>query len=183
MHYIARTVAVSLLETKGVSRELLEQKENVELNTMLVKNNFQSEIHKPITEPEMYELVNQIANEISAMLETGLSNKDFDKDILDLVKKCNQEQIQQMYCNMINKQQIIPVIKKESTIDNILFERTLQIYINKLNENNIEFELIHDSICTKDADDELCEQLLSEAEKEASLEIKLLADKNNRLTK
>lgn len=168
---VTRAVAISLLETKGVSRELLEQKENVELNTMLVKNKFQSEIHKPITETEMFSLVSGIINEISAMLETGISSKDFDNDIADLVKRCNQEQIQQMYCNMINKQKVIPVTKKNVEFEDIIFERTLQIYVNKLNENNIEFELIHDSICTKDADDELCEQLLSEAEKDASFEI------------
>lgn len=168
---VTRTVAISLLETKGVSRELLEQKENVELNEMLVKNNFKSEIHKPIAEPEMYQLVSEIANEISAMLETGLSNKNFERDILDLVKRCNQEQIQQMYCNMVNKQQIIPVTKKHVEIQAIVFEKTLQIYINKLKENNIKFEVIHDSVCTKDADDELCEKLLREAGKEASMEI------------
>ena len=168
---VTRTVGISLLETKGVSRELLEQKENVELNEMLVKNNFQSEIHKPITEPEMYQLVSEIANEISAMLETGLSNKNFERDILDLVKRCNQEQIQQMYCNMVNKQKIIPVTKRKVELEDIISERTLQIYISKLKENNIKFKLIHDSICTKEADDKLCENLLRASKHEASMEI------------
>lgn len=168
---VTREIAISLLETKGVSRELLEQKENVELNTMLIENKFQSRIHKPIAEPEMYKLVSGIVNEISAMLETGLSNENFEKDIADLVRKCNKEQIQQMYCNMINKQKIIPIAKKEVPLEDIVFQRTRQIYIDKLKANNIEFGLIHDSVCTKDADDELCEKLLRIAKHEASMEI------------
>lgn len=174
--YVTKKTAYNMLSII-TDEEVLKALTTQDIERELAK--YDCKLCNKITEPEMYELINNIVSTISAMLESQMVD-NFDKQVVALVEQCSQEQIEQMYCNYLNKEQIFQVTKRKATpkethlvlqLQDAIFNRTMQLYIDKLKENNIQFEVIHDSIATRDADDELCTKLLKDAELEANTEI------------
>lgn len=167
MKYVTRNTAISLLEAEGASRELLEKQENYYINILLLNKKKSNCIHPCLSEPERMRIISDIIDNTELLLETNLStNLDFKVKVTELVNMCNKEQLEEMYCKVLNSERAITIIKKETSKEDIICERTLQIYVNKLRENGIHFELVHDSISTKTKDDELCKKLLEEAKNE-----------------
>lgn len=166
MRIETKATAINFLEAKGHSKEFL-LKEDVDINKLLKKEKANFKLAPELKEPEIYAVIDHTADTMLALLETDLNpNVDFNRLVVDLITKCSKPQLEQMYCNYYNtnvNKPSIKEIKKES-----VYEKTFQLYINKLKANGIDFTIINDSVCTRNADDNLCEKLLKEAELEAT---------------
>lgn len=107
MKFITRETAISLLESKGASRELIEKQENYYINVLLVTTKLDSVIHPPIGESELKQIINDIVSHTEELLEVKLSDNNFKNKVWELVNQCNSDQLQEMYCKILNNERAI----------------------------------------------------------------------------
>lgn len=96
MKYVTREVAINLLNELNKNNKLNDKKDD-ELNELLIQ--YKLIIHKKISKNDIKKLLKFISSEFAS--------------------QCTQEQIKQLYCNMINKNEKIFEISTYE-IENIL---------------------------------------------------------------